>query len=361
MPGGYGVIGAYYTSEGERVEGDVVRKADDAVFIIEGKAGAFTPPALRGGAGRLDANVADIITEGHNQSLRTQAYIAQGGRTFEDEHGTVALTLAGKIRELMRLVVTLDTVGVLGTAAAAMQRHGYMTGEPTWVISLTDLMIIGDALNLPGQFRQYMRMRLSSLTDERILTFDEIDLLGLYLTHNDLWPVDEEDITTLVPSGYTDVLDDHYVRRTSADPPHQAVPTELQDLIRGLAHRGQPNWSHAVCDLLALGTDSRDELAETIRERIPTANARPTDFTVTGGDGAWAITVVLNANHDSIGSRDTFLHGISHAGGPQIKKRLIIGYDPAKGEASAEYYEKVTDRYYRVPPALFWKSGLVNN
>lgn len=361
MPGGLGVIGAYYQWKGARVEGDVVRKIDDAVFLLEGKAGSFTPAALRGGAGSLDTSVADIITKGHDQSTRSESYILQGGRTFDDEHGTTALTLTGKIREVLRIVVTLDSVGVLGTAAAAMQRHGYMTGEPTWVISLTDLMIIADTLVLPGQFRQYIRMRYKSLADERILTFDEMDLLGMYIKHNDLWPIDEGDVTTLVPNGYTDELDDYYVYQKAANVPHQEMPKDLQDLIHALAHRGSANWSHAVCDVLALGTDSREQIADAIRDRIATANKLPTDFTVSGEDGAWAITLVLHANQDPAAIREIFMQGISHAGGPQIKKRLIIGYDPARGLASAEYYERVIDRYYRVPPALFWKSGLVKN
>lgn len=361
MPGGVGMIGAYYQSNGARVEGDVVRKVDDVVFVLEGKAGSFTPAALRGGTGSLDTSVADIITKGHDQSTRTESYIAQGGRTFDDEHDATVLTLSGKIREIVRIVVTLDSVGALGTAAAALQRHGYMAGEPTWVLSLTDLMIIADTLVLPGQFRQYVRMRYNSLTDERILTFDEMDLLGMYITHNDLWPVDEQDIATLVPTGYTDALDDYYVRHKSTAVPHQDVPRELQDLIRALARRSDANWSHAVCDVLALGHDSRQQMAETIRDLTVTAAKRQTDFTVSGGDGAWAITVVLHANADPADVKDVFVLGISHGGGPQIKKRLIIGYDPARGEASAEYYEKVNDRYFRVPPALLWKSSLVKN
>ncbi|MDP9106433.1 MAG: hypothetical protein M3N49_10950, partial [Candidatus Eremiobacteraeota bacterium] len=82
MPGGNGVAGAYYdTQDGRRVEGDVLYQVDDAVFLAEGKAAAFTPPSLRGASDRLDSDVRDIITKGHDQAARTEAFVVGGGRT----------------------------------------------------------------------------------------------------------------------------------------------------------------------------------------------------------------------------------------------------------------------------------------
>jgi hypothetical protein len=161
MPHGRGIIGAYYNAvdDGRRVEGDVVYQVDDAVFLLEGKAGAFSPFSLRGAPKSLDTDVAAIITEGHDQAARAEAYVRSDAREFFDEHGNSLFTLTGKIREIIRIVVTLDTVGALSTAAAAMHRAGYMEGEPTWVVSLTDLMVISEGMVAPGEFRHFVRRR----------------------------------------------------------------------------------------------------------------------------------------------------------------------------------------------------------
>jgi hypothetical protein len=335
MPGGSGVVGAYYdTPDGRRVEGDVVYQVDDAVFLAEGKAAAFTPPSLRGAGDRLDSDVRTIITKGHDQAARTEAFITGGGRTFLDEHGKASFTLAGKLREVFRIVVTLDSVGALGTAAAVLQRGRYMTGAPTWVVSLTDLMIISEGMAVPGEFRHYMRRRYAALLDERVITFDEIDLLGIYQVHNEMDFAEAEADTILV---------------------------ELARVIRALANAGGKNWTQAACDLLDLGNKSRTDIAEMVRRRISMGIDEPHDVGCSGGDGAWSITIVMMANMPPMSLLQMFVASISHPGRAPASKRLIIAWDPIQDRATADYFHKVEDRYYRVPPALVWKSNLTRS
>ena len=392
MPHGRGVIGAYYDSvdDGRRVEGDVVYHVDDAVFLLEGKAGAFKPPSLRGAANSLDSDVAAIITKGHDQAVRAEAYLRSGAREFLDEHGDSQFTLTGHIREIIRVVITLDTVGVLSTAAALMSRGGYMTGEPTWVVSLIDLMVIAEGMAAPGEFRHFARRRYAALLDERVLVWDELDHLGIYQVHNEMdimppsvasEPDDAGDLLDdnlaalsaepdagesatspgdiIVPIGYTDAHDAFYVQGVGDGPPHQQLPHVFDELVQALSRRHDALWSQAVCDLFNLGLESRQDLSDSIASRMELGYERPRSLTVAGGDGAWALTVIVMpcvALRDFMEAFLTSLVGSGLLSPGRI--RLVITWNPVAGEAIADYYTLSDEKYVCVPPALFWKSSI---
>ena len=360
VPGGQGMVGAYYfTTPTERVEGDLVYQADDVVFLLEGKAGAFTPATLRGAAGSLSDDVTAIIAKGHDQCARTEAYIQSKGTTFENADRTLGATLTGTIREVIRIVITLDNVGVLATASAALQRAGYLQGDPTWVLSLTDLMILADVLSQPGEFRHYARERYATLLLEHVLTHDETDYLGMYLLYNQT-TIMEGEADTVMLTGHMEQFDNHYVKGIPKEPPHQKLPAELEMLIQALAHKSATLWSQAVCDVLKLGENSRDDLATDLRRLIRDCAERPRDVTA-GFDGNRYLTILLGKGADPDQLRAWFIQGLTHSPNRLFGKRLFIGYDPASGAATAEYYERVDDRHFRVPPALTWSSSITRS
>jgi hypothetical protein len=364
MPGGDGIVGGYYhvkingPIEGHvrrQVESDVTYKVDDVLFLVEGKAGSFTPATFRGGAGSISRDVKDIITRGHDQCTRTEAYVRAGNRTLENHDGTPAFVISGAIREIFRIVVTLDNAGVLATATAMMKRAGYMAGEATWTLSLTDLMILSETLRRPGELRHYARRRYESMLHEHVLIFDETDSLGVYFLHNDTTIMHGEADTVML-SGYNDSLDAYYVTGEIAEPPCLEVPDEIVSLVDALAKRAAPLWSEAVCDLFALGKTLRD-VAEAIAERIETD--KPRDFTL-GLEGGGALTVLIMPGTDPAMLLEAFISGLASSPNKPVGKRLFIGYDPASGIAQAQYRQRVDDRYFFVPPALTWISSLTN-
>ncbi len=215
-----------------------------------------------------------------------------------------------------------------------------MTGAPTWVVSLTDLMIISEGMAVPGEFRHFMRRRYSALLDERVITFDEIDLLGIYQVHNEMDFAGAE-ADSIMPSGYTDAHDDFYVRGKGKRPPRQPVPAELARLIHALASTGDRNWTEAACDLLDLGNKSRTGLAEMIAKRIAMGIEEPHDVGCSGGDGAWSISIAMMANMPPMSLLQMFVAGISRPGRAPATKRLIIAWDPVQERATADYFHSV--------------------
>lgn len=364
IPGGTGVIGGYYhvtlndPVEGSirhQVESDVTYKIDDVLFLIEGKAGSFSPSTFRGGAGSVSSDVKEIITKGHEQCARTEAFVRAGNRILENNRGTPVFTIPDPIREIFRLVVTLDNSGVLATATVLMQRAGYMPGDPTWTLSLTDLMILSETLQRPGEMRHYARRRYESMLHEHVLLFDETDPLGMYLRHNDTTIMYGEADTVML-NGYSDSLDDYYVREVTVRPPSLEIPDEISAVIRSLAEYGAPLWTEAVCDLFALGATLKTVAVE-ISKRIDTKS--PRDFTF-GIEGGAVLTFLIMPLADPEALLAWFIGGVANSANKPTGKRLFIAYDPAGRRAKAEYRQRVNERYFHVPPSITWTSAITS-
>jgi hypothetical protein len=356
MPHGRGTIGAYYdVAPGQRVEADVVHQVDDCVFLLEAKAGVFAPPSFRGAGNSLDNDIEAIVTKGHDQARRTEAYLLSGARGFRDEHDVPSFSISEPLREIVRIVVTLDALGVLGTAAAAMQRAGYMSGHATWVVSLFDLMAIADGMGMPGEFRHYARRRYEAMADERTLLFDELDLLGIYQTHNDMTFMHLDNADMVAPVGFTDAHDLYYEGGVGS-PPRQDVPEVLEHIINALAAESDADWSNAVCDLLALDGRSRREFASDIEAGLERGFARPRSVTY-GVDG-WGISIVTMPGATPKALRDTFLRTVVDPRLPLVQRRLLIAYDPSSGRATAGYFQRIGNEHERIAPGVFWSSQI---
>jgi hypothetical protein len=362
IPHGRGIIGAYYPSptDGLQVEGDVVYEVDDLVVLVEAKAGAFTPATFRGAPGSLKNDIREVIQKGHDQTIRAQDYILAGNSVFGDEHGTPIFSLSGRPREILRIVVTLAPTDVFATSATILQRAGFMHGVATWVLPLTDLMILADCLSLPGELRYYARQRYDAILDERLLVFDETDFLGIYLSNNDMLLLPDEVADTIVPDfGVAEKLNRYYLYGEAKKPPRQSMALNLDRLIRALANKHDVNWTHAVCDLFGLSGASRDDMAQMIAQINKIKDGLPHDVSV-GKAGKWSITITAFDNEEPRIVRQVFIRRIAPRE-EDTGKRLVIGYDAAGAVASGEYYKRVGETFYHIPPALMWTSAVRRN
>lgn len=354
MPGGNGIVSAYYEVGGFLVEGDIVYQVDDVVFLVEDKAGMFAAGTWRGGKD-LENDFEDIVTKGHDQALRTRDYILAGNQVFMRSDGTEAFRLTGTIREIIPIVITLDTVGVFGCTAAAMSRHGFMNGDPSWVVWFTDFLLLSEVLSRPGELRHYARERYRTLLFEHVLTFDETDYLGMYLEHNETTLMEGE-ADTIMLSGYTDALDNHYAFRKSQSPPAQEMPPELERVVAALARYNRPLWTEAVCDLFRLDGTTRKKMAKEIRQRMRPCRIDRRFFTL---QGKFGYTIVMQTGVNPSALLSAFISDVQEHARGFHSKALYIAYDPDASIARAEYWEQISDgQYFRVPPAIAWTSPI---
>jgi hypothetical protein len=216
-------------------------------------------------------------------------------------------------------------------------------------------MVVADCLALPAEIRHYARQRYKAITDERLITFDETDYLSTYLAINEVSPSGVDDAVTVL-TGFGDQLDAHYIYRKRGEPPHQKMAREVVSLIAALQAGQGSNWTHAICDILSLDSKSRGDLGENIAVLSKRTRGEPGDFTI-GKKGTWNITIVMCNGADPQHLREAFVERISQPG-PDVGPRLVIAYDQSGERASAEYYQRVQERYYRTPPSLFWKSEI---
>lgn len=360
LPSGHGELGVYYDTDGKQVEVDVVFEVDDLVVIVECKAGAFSPPSLRGATVSMTTEIKDIITAGYQQSIRAANYILAGKLSFTDEaRRAERLILSGIPREILRIVVTLAPSDVFATAIPILHRAGLIGEDGAWVLSLADLMIVADCLQLPAELRHYARHRYKAMFDERLLTFDETDYLGAYLATNGLDFFPDENVAT-ISLDFCQALDDYYVFGRGDGPPHQKIAEELRQLLGALHRYNGPLWTQVIVDLLQLGGDARNQIAEAIARLSLLRDGHPRDVTMTLADRNAGITVVLGRDIDPRALRESFIQTITGRPVP-VNHRLVIGYDIQTVTASGAYYQGVDGRYFFTPPSLVWQSSIRRN
>jgi hypothetical protein len=83
------------------------------------------------------------------------------------------------------------------------------------------------------------------------------------------------------------------------------------------------------------------------------ASERQRDVTL-GLNGNQYLTIVLKDGADPSQLREQFVSSLADSPMRVDGKRLIVGYDPANGVATADYYERVDDSHFRVAPSLTW-------
>lgn len=359
LPGGSGCEGAYYQVAGDQVESDVVYQVDDLVVVGEAKAGAITPPSFRGAPGSLARDVREIIQKAHDQSKRAEKYILDGNTIFTDAEGHERFSVSKNVREILRIGVTLAPSDALATATSILSRAGFMSGEPTWILSLTDLMVLSECLTLPGELRHYSRVRYDLMADQRLQVLDETDFLGVYIHANGM-PSSDLFGADVVWFDYSTEISNYYTPGKSGAVPHQKMAPQLCDLIRALARHGNRNWTHAVCDIFAFSSKSRHELGKQLSATVRrTRDGIPHDFGISGKEFG-RLSVVAYPGIPPATLQRAFMEQVAE-NEPVRGKRLVIAYDHESGRANAEYYEGTSDRYYFAPPSLTWSSKIRRN
>ncbi|MGH3634857.1 MAG: hypothetical protein ACRDTS_12385, partial [Mycobacterium sp.] len=125
--------------------------------------------------------------------------------------------------------------------------------RPTWVVSLTDLLMVADILDNPAAFHHYARTRATMhLADASAAA--EADALGDYLVDR-LRVIDQSssEEAARIFIGYScAALNDFYTRQEAgleAGKPATGVPDEVIDALTNTF--GQPGWVECVDAVMA--------------------------------------------------------------------------------------------------------------
>jgi hypothetical protein len=161
----------YPTAECD-AEVDVLVTLPGATLVVECKGGRVSREGRRGAPRRVERHIRDIVDRANDQNVRTVQALLDG-LEFRSAAGH-ALRLEQRTRAFP-ITVTLERVdpfsAFLGTSDAASGE------EQSWILNLSDLILMVDVLQSPSDFIAYVAARRQML-NARTRTWVEADALG---------------------------------------------------------------------------------------------------------------------------------------------------------------------------------------
>lgn len=287
------------------VEGDHLFVVDDVALIVEDKAGSFSERARGGHSGRLQTDLANLITKAADQAGRMKKAILRDGglRTRDSEW----LDLS-EVREIHTIAVSLDDLSGVSTATAALVEAGVLRADHIpWTVSIHDLDLIARLIERPADLLLYIRRRTNPLVTALYMAADELDLF-LYFCDTGLWvEPDPDEVVAAFPwlgsvatadrrryrkqipgfiTSHTDPLDVWFYGQTGANGEQPAKPTRwrspLDELVDQLAARRTFGWLSIGATLLEGDTATQRKFAAIPKELLshPSHNGRGRSYTV---------------------------------------------------------------------------------
>jgi len=178
------------SGKGSLSESDLLLVCDNAVFVVEVKAGSFvyTPPFIDYKA--HISSYKSLLEKADHQCDRTMRYLLSY-KGSKDELAPLLNSVGeqvweldmGSIDHIFALSVTADNINEFASRAERLSFLQLRCGAIS--IALDDLMVYRDYFDNPDSFIEYLRMRCKASRDERLALDDEVDHLGMYAEFGD--------------------------------------------------------------------------------------------------------------------------------------------------------------------------------
>jgi hypothetical protein len=216
-------------------------------LVVEAKAIALTESGRRGAPRRVDTKVKEILSKALDQTDRALTYVlGEGGRSFAPtENGRLVELLPDDVPGGTAVIVTFERIDPFSSSGLAVAGD---VNRPTWVVSLTDLLMVADILTDPAAFHHYARTR-AGMHDAEASAAAEADALGAYLLDRlrIVHQSPSEDAARIFIGYSCEALNDFYTRQ-EAGLEARKPSTEVSDEVAGalaIALR-QPGWAECV-------------------------------------------------------------------------------------------------------------------
>lgn len=247
------VRGSQHYSSSSRGDGEIdALVCAEWPLVVEGKAIGLTEAGRQGRPRRVDKKIEEILGKALDQTDRALNYILEeGARAFSSKAaGRPEDLLPAEISGGTAVIVTFERMDPL--AFSGLEVVG-SARRPTWVVALTDLLMVADILTTPGEFSHYARTR-GSMPATKATAAAEADLLGAYLIDRlrivNRSSSNEFDCVFIDYS--CDELNDFYTRQEvdlAAEMPVSGVPAEVTDALAKTLTA--PGWTSCVDVVMA--------------------------------------------------------------------------------------------------------------
>ena len=289
-----------WRSETTQGELDGLVACDDVALRIQAKSGRISESARRGSQERILKELREQIGEAFEQhQVLVQALAESSYETLGIEpRAYVALALPIQIE----VIITLDHINPWSPEHHKMR--DVLSLDPTrpmpWMISLMDLMVVGDLVR-GTEFLDFLFRRFQLEMFKKVMSHDEIDWLGRYISdglHFDPYFSSDEPPDMLAVGSHTEDIDTWYFSRSGTiereiPKPRQPLPPNLRNLIERLQDQRPPHWLMGSVCLLIGGDESREQLDDTY-VRLSSSHGRREADTTLAFEGLCGISLAVD-------------------------------------------------------------------
>lgn len=278
LPGATAYTGNYYpvgNSLKQMNENDVLIIYENYLFIVEVKAGSFpqTPPI-----NDFEAHIkayTKLAQEADSQCTRTIKYINehQPASFYDAERNKkFEISRLSDYKEVYSFSVTVDNFNEF---AAKAEKLSFITlSSKTIVISYDDLMVYEKYFDSPIYFLHFLKQRKIAIDIPQIALNDELDHLGMYLSHN-MYSITasefpEEHMVNW--HGFRQDLDNYFCRlylpELNPTKPKQDMPNEITQIIQLLDRGSDENRIDVAHFLLNMSSEAKDDFCRAIHHAL---------------------------------------------------------------------------------------------
>jgi len=212
----------YYENENKenRFETDAIFRYERTLFIIEAKGQRFSQPAKEGKIIRTEAHMKEIVRDSYMQGLRTLKYIrSKPTAAFSTEKKKMINFSRNDVDNIVLISLILEPIGNVIPLIRTSNELGFFENDVfPWIISIYDLQVIADHLEMPILLPHYIKRRQEFLSKKNIHVFEEADLLSYYLFNRlyiekMLRDAEEEDADMIYLENGTDEISNYYMQK----------------------------------------------------------------------------------------------------------------------------------------------------
>ena len=265
FPAGKTFHGSLWQDESNKQgENDLITIVGSVAIVVEAKSVQISPPASRGAPDRLRRTVRDLIedpAEQANNFIQVLKALKQP-HSFATSQNSVNTIDPRGIRYYIPITVTLDQFGSIGNLRSLTESgiSSKSLSELSLVISLTDLMVIFDILELQSEKVHYLARR-KEFDAHVVWHGDEIDILAFFLDHG--FNIAEDEFSGEHGFGLwlkSKELDPYYLGKdavVAVPKPQLALTKRWRDLLNRLDQARLNYWLEAA--LILLNVQIRDQ------------------------------------------------------------------------------------------------------
>lgn len=222
----------YYHDDNDaqkRCETDAIFRYERTLFTIEAKAHRISQQAKEGKVLRTEKHMEQIVRDSYEQGVRTLNFVrSRTAAEFLTERNKKIVFSKNDFDEVILISLVLEPIGNVTPLIRATNDLGYFKHSVfPWIISVYDLIVIADHLELPVLLPHYIKRRKEFLERKVMHVFEEIDLMSYYL-FNRLYiegmfrDAESNDVSMVYLDNETDAVNNYYMhkyRRKNPNPP----------------------------------------------------------------------------------------------------------------------------------------------